>query len=109
MGIVQVTGPFGVRKTRAAMCRRYWWPSWHSDVERYVKKCCNTSSTHIPAGLLQPLQVPDVPWQSLSMGFITQLLEARKGHDAIMVFADRLIKMVHFAPIRTEALAEDVA
>ena len=25
---------FGVRKKRAAVSRRYWWPSWHGDVER---------------------------------------------------------------------------
>ena len=43
------------------------------------------------------------------MDFITQLPETRKGHDAIMVFVDRLTKMVHFAPTRTEASAEDVA
>ena len=43
------------------------------------------------------------------MEFITKLPETRKAHDAIMVFVDRLTKMVHFAPTRTEASAEDVA
>ena len=43
------------------------------------------------------------------MDFITQLPETRKGHDAILVFVDRLSKMVHFAPTRTDVSAKGVA
>jgi hypothetical protein len=63
----------------------------------------------MPASLLQPLPIPDVPWKSVSMDFITQLPETRRGHDAILVFVDRLTKMVHFAPTRTDVSAEGVA
>ena len=43
------------------------------------------------------------------MDFITKLPKTREGHDGIMVFVDCLTKMVHFAPTRTEALANDAA
>ena len=48
-------------------------------------------------------------WQYVSMDYITQLLEARRGHDAILVFVDHLTKMVHFAATRTDVSAEGVA
>jgi hypothetical protein len=43
------------------------------------------------------------------MDFITQLPVTKSGHDAIVVFVDRLTKMVHFAPTFTECSAKDVA
>ena len=35
----KVARHFGVHKTRAVVLRRFWWPSRHGDVERYVKEC----------------------------------------------------------------------
>ena len=109
----KVAGHFGVHKTRAAVSRRYWWPTWHADAETSVKECdaCqrNKTSTRMPARLLQPLPIPDVPWQSVSMDFIIQLPATQKGHDAILVFVDRLTKMVHFAPTRIDVSAKGVA
>jgi hypothetical protein len=57
----------------------------------------NRAQTVKKAGLLQPLSVPSFKWESVSMDFITQLPVTKRGHDAIVVFVDRLTKMVHFA------------
>ena len=43
------------------------------------------------------------------MNFIVQLPRTRNGKDAIVVFVDRLSKMVHFAATATSATAEDTA
>ncbi|GIM11385.1 hypothetical protein Vretimale_14875, partial [Volvox reticuliferus] len=48
-------------------------------------------------------------WESVSMDLITQLPKTRHNHDAILVFVDRLSKIVHFAPTTTNCTAEDVA
>ena len=40
--------------------------------------------------------------------FITFLPKTQKGHDAILVFVDRLTKVVHFIPTHTDVSAEDV-
>ena len=50
-----------------------------------------------PAGLLQPLPVPEFRWQWVRVDFITDLPETKAGHTAIVVFVDRLSRMVHFA------------
>ena len=43
------------------------------------------------------------------MDLITQLPKTKDGHDAIVVFVDRLSKMVHFQPTVTTASAPDIA
>ncbi len=34
------------------------------------------------------------PWESVSVDFITHLLETKLGHTALCVFVDRLTKMI---------------
>ena len=106
-------GHLGVKKTRARVQHRYWWPTWGRDVDLYVRKCdtCvrNKSSSSVPAGLLQPLPIPEEPWEAISMDYITHLPETRRGHDAILVFVDRLSKMVHFAATTSDVGAEGTA
>ena len=88
MHATRLANHFGVRKTHDAVSRCYWWPQWYTHVEAYVKECdaCqrNKTSTHALAGLLQPLRIRDMPWQFVSMDFITQLPKTRRGHDATL-------------------------
>ena len=49
-------------------------------------------------GLLQPLPIPDRPWQDISMDLITGLPLTANGFDAIFTFVDRLSKSVHLCP-----------
>ena len=69
-------------------------------VKKFIASCdeCqrNKSDNKLPAGLLQPLPIPTKNWQQISMDLITQLLKTKNGYDAIVVFVDRLSKMVHF-------------
>jgi hypothetical protein len=52
-----------------------------------------------PAGLLQPLPVPTDTWMSVGMDLVTDLPVTTDGYDAIVVFVDRLSKMVHLCPM----------
>jgi len=69
----------------------------------------NKSSTVAPAGLLQPLPIPDGKRYSVGMDFIVQLPCTQAGYDAIFVVYDRLSKMVHFVPTTTIVTAPEVA
>jgi hypothetical protein len=62
-----------------------------------------------PAGLLQPLQIPEWKWETISMDFITGFPKTIKKHDAIMVVVDKLSKATHFIPIKSTFKAIDVA
>ena len=98
-------GHVGTTKTKESVTRSFWWPTLDRDVRRYVQTChscqANKSTTQKAADLLQPLPIPDEPWESVSMVFIIHLPKTKEGHDAILVVVDRLTKMAHFIPTVT--------
>ena len=106
-------GHVGVDKTSAAIIRHFWWPGFRNDIREYIRACqsCqrNKASNQKPAGLLQPLPVPEHKWTDISMDFITQLPRTQSGYDAIYVVVDRCTKMCHFIPTRTTIDAEGTA
>lgn len=106
-------GHLGVKKTQALLRRTYWWPGMATDARMYVRSCdsCqrNKPSSRLPAGLLQPLPIPGYPWEEVSLDLITQLPRSASGFDAIVVFVDRLTKMVHFVPVHTTIDAPGLA
>ncbi|KNZ51423.1 hypothetical protein VP01_3961g1, partial [Puccinia sorghi] len=70
-----------------------------ADVRDYFNSCydCNRnkSSNHWKYGLLQPLPILPLPWNSLSMAFISQL-PLLNGYDAILVVIDCFSKIMVF-------------
>ena len=107
------SGHPGISKTLKNVQRLYWWHSVRPDVIDYVKTCANCqrnkASSAKPAGVLHPLPIPHSPWSSVSMDFIVHLPKTSSGYDAIVVFVDRLTKMVHIAPTHTSVTAEGTA
>lgn len=106
-------GHRGARRLKEAISRRYWWPRLDADCTEYVASCpdCqrNKPSNQKPAGKLQPLPIPEANWDSVSLDLITKLPTTLAGHDAIVVFVDRLSKMTHFAPTHSDVDAEELA
>jgi hypothetical protein len=111
-----LSGHFGRRKTLEKVRRHYTWPRLHADIKEMIDAClaCNQAkaSRHKPYGLLQPLPVPQRAWQHITMDYITDLPPCRIGneeYDSIVVFVDRFSKMAHYAPIRKDIKAKDLA
>jgi hypothetical protein len=106
-------GHLGSARTYEQLTRLFSWPKALEDVEAYVRTChaCQRDKAVRtgPRGLLQPLDIPERKWESVSMDFITQLPRTPRGHSQIVVFVDRCTKMVHLAALPEEATAEDVA
>jgi transposase InsO family protein len=105
-------GHFGFRKTLKAIKQQYWWPNQFKFIKEYVQSCdtCTRakSTHHKPYGLLQPLPIPQGPWQSISMDFITDL-PLSNGFDSILVVVDRFTKMAHFIACNKAILAKETA
>jgi hypothetical protein len=97
-----LAGHFGVAKTVELLSRDYWFPRMRRVVQRFIANCdlCQRAKPqrHAPYGLLMPLQVPDHPWQAISMDWITDL-PISSGFDTLLVFKCRLTKMAHFVPV----------
>ena len=81
----------------------FWWPGMKSDVARFVYACLTCQKSKVehqkPAGLMQPLEVPEWKWDSILMDFVTGLPNTLRGHDSIWVIVDRLTKSTYFIPI----------
>lgn len=106
---IPISGHLGTSKTMERVSRFFYWPGMHADVRRYVSTCltcqANKPSTQLPMGKLQPLPIPERPWQVVTMDLITQLPLTKNGHDAIVVFVDKLTKMAHYAATTTNVTA----
>ena len=70
------------------------------EIAEFVSKCLTCQQIKIehqkPAGLLQPLSIPEWKWERITMDFVTGLPRTQGGHDAIWVIVDRLTKSAHF-------------
>ncbi|GJP79675.1 hypothetical protein CLOP_g9877 [Closterium sp. NIES-67] len=110
---VLYAGQFGSNKTLTGIAKHYYWPHLTEDVQKFVTSCdtCQwmKSSKQRKAGLLQPLPVPEQPWQVVSLEFITGLPPTSSGHDAILVAIDKFSKMGHFILTHTTARTEETA
>ena len=106
-------GHLGKDKTVEQVTRRFYWPRMYEEIGQYVSSCdsCqrNKPSNQSTPGLSLPLPIPDRPWQQVSLDLITQLPRSRRGHDAIVVFVDKLTKMVHYVPTTTTVTAPELA
>jgi hypothetical protein len=93
--------------------RRFYWPGMDKMIAEYVTTCdaCqrNKPSQQAKMGPMQALPIPTRPWQQVSMDLITQLPRSSDGNDAIVVFVDKLTKMVHYAATTTTVTAPQLA
>jgi hypothetical protein len=80
------------------------------EITQYVAECdvcCRVKAEHQrPAGVLQPLSIPEWKWDE---DFITGFPKTQKGNNAIWAVVDRLSKVAHFIPIREDITATQLA
>ena len=92
--------------------RTYWWPGLKEDVKKYVQGCVKCQQNKVQhqkrAGKLHPLEIPEGPWQDISINMIGPLPRSNKM-DAILVIVDRFIKMIRLKATMTSLSSEGVA
>ena len=95
----------GSTKMYQDLKERYWWYGMKRDVAAHVALCdvCQRvkAEHQRPAGLLQPLKVPEWKWEEISIDLIMGLPHTRDGYDSIWVIVDHLTKVAHFIPVKT--------
>jgi len=105
-----LAGHGGAKRTTTFLKKTYYWPNLKDNAEEYVKTylICQQNRTFnkMQGGLLQPLPIPEGPWESVSMDFMVSLPPSR-GFDAIMVVVDRFCKMAHFIPTKDEGTTQE--
>ena len=76
----------------------------HKSVERYVVHCqqCHVNKVEClkVGGLLQPLEISEGKWESISMDFIFGLPRSIHGNTRICTIVDRFNKQAHFILVK---------
>ncbi|KAD4384249.1 hypothetical protein E3N88_24417 [Mikania micrantha] len=107
-----IGGHGGFLKTYKRVMLQFFWPNLKHDVRKYVQDCliCQQQKyeTLAPAGLLQPLPIPNRVWEDISIDFIVGLPVSNRV-DTILVVVDRLSKYAHFLPLKHPFTAKMVA
>lgn len=95
----------GSTKMYRDLKQMYWWPGMKTEIAEFVFRCLTCQKVKIehqkPSGQLQPLNIPEWKWGSISMDFVMGLPCSQAGHDSIWVVVDRLTKSAHFIPVRS--------
>jgi hypothetical protein len=95
----------GSEKMYQYLKKRFWWYGMKREIAEYVARCDSCQRIKAehqrPAGLLQPLQIPQWKWDEIGMDFIGCLPRTRAGYDSICVVVDRLTNMAHFITVKT--------
>jgi hypothetical protein len=107
------SGHFGPARTKNLISRLFYWPDMAADITKYCEACnvCqrNKHSNQKPFGQLRPLPVPKGKWSNVSVDMITGLPKTARGYNAIIVFVDRLTKMVHICPTTENLTSKEFA
>jgi hypothetical protein len=110
---VDYAGHPGYQKTMATVKSHYFWSGLKKEITEYIARCMEYHKVKAehrhPAGLLQPLPIPEWKWDVVKMDFITGLPRTSKQHDSIMVVAENLTKAAHFIPLKTTHRVANVA
>ena len=71
--------------------RNYWWPGLKEDIKEYVQGCFKCQQNKVQhqrkTEELHPLEIPQGPWQEISIDIIGPLPRSN-GMDAIVVIVD---------------------
>lgn len=103
-------GHLGFSKTYERVRSRFFWPGLSTCVARYVASCPSCQqrkrSTSPPAGLLQPLPCPSMPFQTVGIDLYGPLPCTAAGYRWIVTAVDHLTRYAETVPIRSGCAAE---
>ena len=82
----------------------FWWKGMRKDVAEFVSRCLICQKVKFErqksSGILQPLEIPEWKWDSISMDIVVGLPRTERGNDTIWVIVDKLTKVARFLSMK---------
>ena len=106
-----IMGHPGQWKTLELITREFYWPGMSEFIKSYIKGCAICQTTKIRPLVkvpLKPNEIPDGPWETITMDFITDL-PISKGYDSILTGIDRHSKAIILSPCNKTITAEQTS
>jgi len=101
----------GQHRMQELIKRTYWWPGLKEDVKKYVQGCVKCQQNKVQyqkrADKLHLLEIPEGPWQDISINIIGPLPRSNEM-DAILVIVDCFTKMIRLKAMTTNISSEEV-
>ena len=105
-------GHSGQHRILELLKRMYWWPGLKENIKKYIQECFKYQQNKVrhqkKAGELHPLDIPQGPWQEISIDIIGPLPKSN-GMDAIVVIVDQFTKMIQLKATMTNISLEGIA
>jgi hypothetical protein len=101
----------GQWKTLKLITQEYYWPGMTEFVKAYIKGCatCQTTKIRPPVKVpLKPTEIPEGPWETITIDFITDL-PISKGYDSILTVIDHYSKAIIVSPYNKTIIVEQTS
>ncbi|CAB0040754.1 unnamed protein product [Trichogramma brassicae] len=96
-------GHLGRHKTYQRLAMRYYWPSAHRDVTKYVRECqiCQQCKVQqlAPAGLMGRRAITR-PWSIVAGDTMGPFPRSAQGNEYIIIFMDLFTRWIEAIPVR---------
>ncbi|MBW0576405.1 hypothetical protein O181_116120 [Austropuccinia psidii MF-1] len=107
-------GKMSEDRTKERVESTSWWPKWEKELSEYIKACerCQKENRKHgnKYGLLQHIEEPKHPWETINMYWVTGLLPGGKeNYNSCLILVDRFRKSMKCLPCHKEDTAMDTA
>ncbi|MBW0527487.1 hypothetical protein O181_067202 [Austropuccinia psidii MF-1] len=101
-------------RTEERVASTAWWPKWEQELGEYIntfERCKKANRKHGKKyGLLQHIEEPKHPWETINMDWVTGLVPGGKeNHNACLIIVDRFRKSMRCLPCLKKDTAMDTA
>ncbi|MBW0507628.1 hypothetical protein O181_047343 [Austropuccinia psidii MF-1] len=101
-------------RIKERMASTAWWPKWEQELSEYINTCeiCQKANRKHGKkfGLLQHIEEPKHPWETINMDWITGLVPGGKENfNACLIIVDRLRKSMRCLLCHKEDTAMDTS
>ncbi|MBW0570426.1 hypothetical protein O181_110141 [Austropuccinia psidii MF-1] len=101
-------------RTRERVASTAWWPKWEQELSEYISTCEKCQKAHRKHGkkygLLQHIEEPKHPWETINMAWVTGLVPGvKENFNSCLIIVNRFSNSMRCLPFHKEDTAIDTS